>query len=97
MKIKKVLKRNSLFGNQSGVKQDSIKDFCKKIKEIKKYRISKDFLIVARVESLILNKGLDDSIKRANAYSKAGADMIMIHSKQKNRMRSLNFLKNSKI
>ncbi len=80
---KKGLKRNSLFGNQSGVQQDSIKDFCKKIKEIKKYRISKDFLIVARVESLILNKGLDDSIKRANAYSKAGADMIMIHSKQK--------------
>ena len=80
---KKGLKRNSLFGNQSGVQQEYIKDFCKKIKEIKKSRISKDFLIIARIESLILNRGLNDAVKRANSYSKAGADLIMIHSKQK--------------
>ena len=80
---KKGLKRNSLFGNQSGVKQDSIKDFCKKIKEIKKNRLSKDFLIIPRIESLILNNGIDDALKRAINYSKAGADLIMIHSKKK--------------
>ena len=80
---KKGLKRNSLFGNQSGVKQESIKDFSKKIKEIKKYRISKDFLIVARIESLILNRGMDNALNRAIAYSKAGADLVMIHSKEK--------------
>ena len=77
------LKKNSLFSDQSGSKQDSIKDFCKKIELIKKVRKSKDFLIGARIESFILGKGLNDSIKRANAYSEAGADIILIHSKEK--------------
>ena len=78
------LKKNSLFKDQSGSKQDSIKEFCKKISLIKKTRKSQDFLIGARIESFILGKGLKDSISRANAYSKAGADMILIHSKEKN-------------
>ena len=77
------LKKNSLFSDQSGSKQDSIKDFCKKIELIKKVRKSKDFLIGARIESFILGKGLKDSIKRASAYSEAGADIILIHSKEK--------------
>lgn len=78
------LKRNSLFKNQSGVKQDSIFKFCKKIQLIKKVRISDDFLIGARIESLILGKTVEDALKRAISYSKAGADLIMIHSKENN-------------
>ncbi len=77
------LKKNSLFKDQTGVKQDSIKEFCKKIKIIKKSRLSKDFLIGARIESFILGKGLKDSLKRAEAYSKSGADLILIHSKDR--------------
>ena len=76
------LKKNSLFKDQSGAKQDSIKDFCKKIDLIKKTRNSKDFLIGARIESFILGKGLQDCLKRAKAYSAAGADLILIHSKE---------------
>ena len=76
------LKKNSLFTDQSGSRQDTIKDFCKKIELIKKIRNSKDFLIGARVESFILGKGLDDAIKRAKSYSKSGADLILIHSKE---------------
>ena len=77
------LKRNSLFKDQSGAKQDSIKEFCKKIKLITKTRKSEDFLVAARVESFILGKGLKDALKRAESYSKAGADLILIHSKAK--------------
>ena len=77
------LKRNSLFKDQSGAKQDSIKEFCKKIKLITKTRKSEDFLVAARVESFILGKGLKDALKRAESYSKAGADLILIHSKEK--------------
>ncbi len=80
---KKGLKKNSLFKDQSGAQQDTIKDFCKKIDVIKKTRKSRDFLIGARIESFILGKGLQDGLKRAIAYSKAGADLILIHSKEK--------------
>ena len=76
------LKKNSLFKDQSGAKQDTIKDFTKKIQLIKKIRNSKDFLIGARIESFILGKGLKDGLRRAEAYSKAGADLILIHSKE---------------
>jgi len=75
-------KRNSLFKDQKSAQQDSIKNFCKKIKKIKDSRKSEDFLIVARIESFILGKGLNDALKRAYAYSKAGADAILIHSKE---------------
>ena len=78
------LKKNSLFKDQSGAKQDSIKNFCKKIQLIKNKRTSDDFLIGARIESFILGKGIKDALKRANAYSKAGADIILIHSKENN-------------
>ncbi len=75
------LKKNSLFKNQKNVNQDTIKKFCKKIKIIVESRKYEDFMVVARIESFILNKGLNDSLKRAVAYSKAGADAILIHSK----------------
>ena len=78
------LKKNSLFKNQSGVKQDSIKNFSKKLQIASRSKISENFLIVARIESFILKKGINDAIKRAEAYSKAGADAILIHSKEKN-------------
>ena len=75
------LKKNSLFKNQDGAKQDTIKSFCQKIIKAKDTKISDDFLIIARIESFILGKSLDDAMKRAEAYSKAGADAILIHSK----------------
>lgn len=87
------LKKNSLFEDQSGAKQDTIKEFCKKIEVIKKTRTSKDFLIGARIESFILGKGLKDSLKRAEAYSKAGADLILIHSKENNPKEVFSFSK----
>jgi len=87
------LKKNSLFKDQSGAKQDTIKDFCKKIELIKKTRNSKDFLIGARIESFILGKGLQDGLKRAKAYSEAGADLILIHSKEKSPKEIFSFSK----
>lgn len=77
------LKKNSLFKDQKGVNQDSIIDFSNKIKAAKNAKISNDFLIIARIESLILGKSVEDALRRANAYSKSGADAILIHSKDK--------------
>ena len=77
------LKKNSLFKNQKGTKQDKPELFAKKIKQICKSRNSKDFLVIARIESFIVGKGLNDALKRANIYSKAGANAILIHSKQR--------------
>ena len=77
-------KTNSLFDDQKKTKQDSIKDFCKKLKIAKNSKISEDFFIIARVESFILGKSLNDALNRAINYVKAGADGILIHSKEKN-------------
>ena len=77
------LKKNSLFNNQTGTKQDKPQIFAKKIKKICNSRQSKDFMVIARIESFILGKGLNDALKRAEIYSKAGADAILIHSKEK--------------
>ena len=77
------LKKNSLFKNQDNVKQDNPKNFADKIKKICNSRQYNDFMVIARIESLILNKGLKDALKRAELYSKAGADAILIHSKKK--------------
>jgi len=87
------LKKNSLFKNQTGVKQDSIKNFCRKLKKARESKLSSDLLIVARIESLILGKSMNDAIKRAEAYSKAGADAILIHSKKKNSREIFSFAK----
>ncbi len=77
------LKKNSLFKNQSNTKQDNPLIFAKKIKKIYNSRQNKDFMIIARIESFIVDKGLKDALKRAEIYSKAGADAILIHSKEK--------------
>ena len=77
------LKKNSLFKNQKGTKQDKPKLFAKKIIKICDSRQSKDFMVIARIESLIVGKSLDDALQRAEIYSKAGVDAILIHSKEK--------------
>ena len=77
------LKRNSLFGTDVAQEQDSIENFCEKISQGKKSLVSDQFMIIARIESLILKQGLDDAVERAKAYLGAGADGIMIHSREK--------------
>ena len=80
---KKGLKKNSLFGTGAGQVQDDVDAFCQKIAAGKNAQKSKDFMIIARCESLILNQGQEDALRRCHAYVKAGADGIMIHSVQK--------------
>ncbi|SUB77224.1 phosphoenolpyruvate mutase [Porphyromonas macacae] len=77
------LKKNSLYGTSVPQTQDSIEGFCEKIKAGKKAQITADFMLIARIESFIAGKGLDDALKRGYAYVEAGADGIMIHSKDK--------------
>ena len=80
---KKGLKKNSIFGAGVGQVQDSIEDFCHKIAAGKAAQKTRDFMIIARCESLILEQGLQDALERCHAYVKAGADGVMIHSKAK--------------
>jgi phosphoenolpyruvate phosphomutase len=77
------LKRNSLFGVDVPQTQDSIENFCRKIDMGKSAQVTEDFMIIARVESLILKQGIEDALCRARAYIDAGADGIMIHSREK--------------
>ena len=77
------LKKNSLFGTEVEQTQDSIEHFCEKIKAGKKVQLTDDFMIIARIESLILEQGMEDALMRARAYVNAGADGIMIHSRKK--------------
>lgn len=78
------LKKNSLFGTEVEQTQDSIENFCAKIQAGKKAQKTSDFMICARIESLILERGMDDALQRAFAFVNAGADAIMIHSRKKN-------------
>lgn len=77
------LKKNSLFGTDAIQTQDTIENFCNKIKAGKEARVTDDFMIIARIESLIAGKPVSDALERAYAYVQAGADGIMIHSKDK--------------
>lgn len=77
------LKKNSLFGNDVKQTQDTIENFCVKIKAAKAELRTSEFMIIARIESLILDQGQADALKRAFAYVEAGADGIMIHSRKK--------------
>ena len=77
------LKKNSLFGTEIQQTQDSIEHFCEKIIAGKKIQLTDDFMIIARIESLILEQGMEDALNRARAYVGAGADGIMIHSRKK--------------
>lgn len=77
------LKKNSLFGTAAKQELATIEEFCHKISEGKKAQVTKDFMIIARLESLIAGKDVDDALMRAKAYVNAGADGVMIHSKEK--------------
>lgn len=77
------LKKNSLFGTDVEQTQDTIEHFCQKIAAGKKVLKTQEFMLIARIESLILNVGMKDALDRASAYVAAGADGIMIHSKEK--------------
>ncbi|SER92048.1 phosphoenolpyruvate mutase [Lachnobacterium bovis] len=87
------LKKNSLFGTEVEQTQAPIDEFCAKIKAGKEAQKTSDFMICARIESLILEKGLDDALKRAFAFVRAGADAIMIHSRKKDPTEIFEFLK----
>lgn len=77
------LKKNSLFGTEVVQTQDSIENFCAKIRAGKKAQRTREFMICARIESLILEQGMEDALTRAFAFVEAGADAIMIHSRKK--------------
>ncbi len=87
------LKKNSLLGNKVKQQQDTIENFCEKIKKGKMAQVSDDFMIIARIESLILDAGMDDALKRASEYIKAGADGIMIHSRHEDPKEIIEFMK----
>lgn len=87
------LKKNSLFGTEVEQTQAAIPDFCEKIKAGKKAQRTKDFMICARIESLILERGMDDALERAFAFAEAGADAIMIHSRKKDPSEIFEFVK----
>ena len=80
---KKGLKKNSLFGTEVQQTQATIEEFCEKIRAGKEAQLTEDFMIIARIESLILEKGMEDALARARAFVDAGADGIMIHSRKK--------------
>ena len=80
---KKGLKKNSLLGNEVVQTQEEPELFCEKIRAGRTARVESDFMVIARIESLILDRGMPDAIGRAQAYVKAGVDGIMIHSRRK--------------
>lgn len=88
---KKGLKKNSLFGTEVHQTQATIEEFCAKITAAKKAQLTEDFMIIARIESLILEQGMEDALARAAAYVAAGADGIMIHSRKKDPAEILEF------
>jgi len=87
------LKKNSLFGTEVSQVQEDIDKFSYKISEGKKAQVTQDFMIIARIESLIAGKGVSDALLRAKAYIDAGADGIMIHSKEKDPKEIFDFCK----
>ena len=85
------LKKNSLFGTEVSQTQASIPEFSAKIAAAKKAQLTDDFMIIARIESLILERGMEDALERATAFTAAGADGIMIHSRKKDPTEILTF------
>lgn len=85
------LKKNSLFGTEVAQTQDTIENFSAKISAAKKAQLTDDFMIIARIESLILERGMNDALQRAYAFVKAGADAIMIHSRKKDPAEIIDF------
>lgn len=88
---KKGLKKNSLFGTEVEQTQATIEEFSEKIAAGKKAQLTDDFMIIARIESLILEKGMEDALERARAFVRAGADGIMIHSRKKDPVEVVEF------
>ena len=88
---KKGLKKNSLFGTEVKQTQATIEEFSAKIAAGKRAQLTDDFMIIARIESLILEKGMEDALARARAFVAAGADGIMIHSRKKDPAEILEF------
>ena len=86
------LKKNSLFGTEVQQTQDTVEHFCEKIRAGCQARRTRDFMICARIESLILEKGQEDALRRAGAFVQAGADAIMIHSRKKDPQEIFDFL-----
>lgn len=93
---KKGLKQNSLIDSGNSQKQDDIENICYKIKAGKSAQVTDDFMIIARCESLIMGAGMEDALKRVDAYIRAGADGIMIHSKEKTPDEIFQFCQNYK-
>ena len=93
---KEGLKRNSLFGNEVAQTQSSIEDFSDRIRVGKEAQVTDDFMVIARLESLILEKGMEDACERAQAYIEAGADALMIHSRRKEADEILEFCERAK-
>lgn len=87
------LKKNSLFGTEIPQEQDTIEGFCDKIRTGKRAQVNEDFMIISRIESLILKQGQEDALKRAKAYIAAGVDAVMIHSKDSSPDEILEFCK----
>lgn len=87
------LKKNSLFGTEVVQTQDTVENFCEKIRAGKNAQKTEDFMICARIESLILEQGMDDALNRAFAFAGAGADAIMIHSRKKDPSEIFEFIK----
>ena len=87
------LKKNSLFGTEVDQQQDSIEGFCEKIIAGKHAQVTDDFMVISRIESLILKQGMEDALRRAKAYTNAGVDAVMIHSKESKPDEILEFCK----
>jgi phosphoenolpyruvate phosphomutase len=87
------LKKNSLFGTEVDQQQDSIEGFCEKIIAGKRSQVTDDFMVISRIESLILKQGMEDALSRAKAYTNAGVDAVMIHSKESKPDEILEFCK----
>ena len=94
--LKFCLKKNSLFGTEVPQQQDSIEDYSNKIRVGKNAQVSEDFMIISRCESLILDQGMDDALKRCRAYLEAGSDGIMIHSRKSDGVEILDFCEHYK-
>lgn len=90
------LKKNSLFGTDVTQTQDTIEHFSDKIRAGREARVTSDFMIISRIESLIAGAGMEDAISRAKAYIKAGTDGIMIHSKEKDGKEIIEFCRRYK-
>ena len=87
------LKKNSLFGTEVEQMQDRIENFCEKIRAGKRAQKTPEFMICARIESLILERGMEDALTRAFAFTEAGADAIMIHSRKKDPAEIIEFIR----